>query len=126
VIPLLPSTKWQGTQVGIRIEFAARNATELLGSFRTARDEARTKAAALVRRENDKYVPWPKSLTDYLKNELLNEYEFKYYVLDRDQFDDAYKPRAGYAAMPLGKEPGGAAILKSLVKVTTVRLKSEQ
>ncbi|MGD0088312.1 MAG: ATP-dependent endonuclease [Planctomycetota bacterium] len=116
-IPLLPSTAWQGTQVGIRIEFAARNPIELLGTFRTARDDALTKAAALDRRENEKYVPWPKSLTDYLKNELLNEFEFKYYVLDRAQFDDAYTPRAGYEAVPLGTEPGGAAILKSLVKV---------
>lgn len=116
-IPLLPSTKWQGTQVGIRIEFAARNSTELLKKFLTARDDAQNKAAALDRRENDKYVPWPKSLTDYLKNELLNEFEFKYYVLDQAQFDDAYKPLAGYKALPLGNEPGGAAILKSLVKV---------
>ena len=73
----------------------------------------RAKAAALDRRENEQYVPWPKSLTDYLKNELLNEFEFKYYVLDRAQFDDAHEPRAGYEAMRLGKEPGGAAILET-------------
>ena len=117
VIPLLPSTAWHGTQVGIRIEFAPRNPVELLGKFRTARVEAQTKAAALKQRENEKYVPWPKSLTDYLKNELLNEFEFKYYVLDRAQFDDAHKPQEGYVPLPLGKEPGGAAILKSLIKV---------
>jgi predicted ATP-dependent endonuclease of OLD family len=117
VIPLLPSTAWQGTQVGIRIEFAARNSTELLEHLRTARNDAKKKAAALEKRENDGYVPWPKSLTDYLKIKLLDEFEFKYYVLDRAQFDDAYKPLAGYAAMQLGKDPGGASILKSLVKV---------
>jgi predicted ATP-dependent endonuclease of OLD family len=117
VIPLLPSTAWYGTQVGIRIEFAPRNAVELLEKFRTARAEAQAMAAALDKRENEKYVPWPKSLTDYLKNELLNEFEFKYYVLDRAQFNDAHKPQIGYAPLLLGKEPGGAAILKSLIKV---------
>ncbi|PIV89073.1 MAG: ATP-dependent endonuclease [Hydrogenophilales bacterium CG17_big_fil_post_rev_8_21_14_2_50_63_12] len=117
VIPLLPSTAWQGTQVGIRIEFAPRNPVELLGKFRTVRTDAKKKAAALDRRENEKYVPWPKTLTDYLKNELPNEFEFKYYVLDRAQFDDAHKPQEGYEPLLLGKEPGGAAILKSLVKV---------
>lgn len=117
VIPLLPSTAWHGTQVGIRIEFAPRNPVELLGKFRTARAEAQTRAAALEKRENEKYVPWPKSLSDYLKNELPNEFEFKYYVLDRAQFDDAHKPQEGYEPLLLGKEPSGAAILKSLIKV---------
>lgn len=120
VIPLLPSTAWHGTQVGIRIEFAARNPLELMEKFRTSRKEAVVKATALDKRENEKYAPWPQSLTDYLKNELLNEFEFKYYVLDRAQFDDAYKPKAGYEALLLGKEPGGAAILKSLVKVNNL------
>lgn len=120
VIPLLPSTAWRGTQVGMRIEFAPRNAMELLGKFRTARAEAQTKAAALKQRENEKYVPWPKSLTDYLKNELQNEFEFKYYVLDRAQFDNAHNPQAGYVPLLLEKKPGGAAILKSLIKVDNV------
>lgn len=117
VIPLLPSLAWQGTQVGIRIEFAPRNPVELIGKFRAARAEAQAKVEALEKRENDKYVPWPKSLTDYLKNELLNEFEFKYYVLDRAQFDDAHKPQEGYVPLLFGKEPSGAAILKSLIKV---------
>jgi len=120
VMPLLPSTAWRGTQVGIRIEFAPRNPTELLAKFRAARAEAQTKAAALVKRENEKYVPWPINLTDYLKNELQNEFEFKYYALDRAQFDDVHNPHEGYEPLLLGKEPSGAAILKSLIKVDNV------
>jgi predicted ATP-dependent endonuclease of OLD family len=117
VIPLLPSTAWNGTQVGIRIELAPRNPVELLAKFRTTRAEAQTMAAALERRVNERYVPWPKSLTDYLKNEFLNEFEFKYYVLDRAQFNDAHKPQDGYEPLLLGKESAGASILKSLIKV---------
>ncbi|MFM0561702.1 ATP-dependent nuclease [Paraburkholderia sediminicola] len=117
VIPLLPSSAWEGTQVGIRIEFAARNAAELLAKYRSVRDDAQAKAAALEARENEKYVPWPRSLTDYLTNELLNEFEFKYYVLDRAQFDDRHRSVEGYEPLLLGKDPGGAAILRSLIKV---------
>lgn len=120
VMPLLPSMTWEGTQVGLRVEFAPRNPAELLGKFRTARAEAQAKAAALDQRENEKYVPWPKNLTDYLKNELPNEFEFKYYVLDRAQFDDAHKPLDEYVPLLLGKEPSGAAILKSLIKVDSL------
>ena len=117
VIPLLPSTAWHGTQVGIRIEFAARNSLELMDKFRAARAGAQVKAAALEKRDNDKYIPWPKSLTDYLQNELQSEFEFKYYVLDRAKFDDFHKPREGYEPLLLGKEPGGPTILKSIIKV---------
>lgn len=117
VVPLLPSTAWQGTQVGIRIEFAARNQTELLENFREARQKAQAKAAALEKREREKYVPWPKSLTDYLTKELLNNFEFRYFVLDQAQFDDDHKPKEGYEPLLLGKDPGGKAFLKSLVKV---------
>jgi predicted ATP-dependent endonuclease of OLD family len=117
VMPLLPSTAWVGTQVGIRVELAATNPTELLQKFRAARVDAQAKAAALEARANEKYVPWPKSLTDYLKNELLNEFEFKYFVLDRAQFSDSHQPRPGYEPLPIVKEPSGAALLKSLIKV---------
>jgi hypothetical protein len=113
VIPLLPSTAWQGTQVGIRIQFAARNKMELFAKFRTVKQEAQVKANALEPRENEKYVPWPKSLTDYLKNELLNEFEFQYFVLDRAQFDETHNPDGDYEPLPLGNEPGGAAIFVS-------------
>ncbi|MBL9168978.1 MAG: ATP-dependent endonuclease [Verrucomicrobiales bacterium] len=117
VIPLLPSTAWEGTQVGIRIEFAARNQADILQRFRSARQEAQAKAAALEQRENEKYVPWPKSFTDFLQKELLNEFEFRYFALDRAQFDDAHQPQPGYEPLLLANDPGGATILKSLLKV---------
>ena len=121
VIPLLPSTAWQGTQVGMRVELAPRNSVELLTKFRATRADAQERAAALEQRENEKYVPWPKSLTDYLKKELLNEYEFKYYVLDRAQFGEAHEPlQEGYEPLPLDKNPGGAAILSSLIRVNNL------
>lgn len=118
VLPLLPRLlNWEGTQVGMRIEFAAKSSTELLERFRDAREKARQRAAELEQRENEKYVPWPKSLTDYLKTELSNEFEFRYFVLDRARFDQAYLPEPAYEPVPLGNDPGGPAFLKSLVKV---------
>jgi hypothetical protein len=117
VIPLLPSTAWHGTEVGMRIEFGPRSSAELLAKFRAARRDGQIKAAALPHRENEKYVPWPKSLTDYLKDELPKEFEFKYSVLDRAQFDDLHKPRDGYLPQPLGKDPNGPTILKSLIRI---------
>lgn len=116
VIPILPSSKWAGTQVGIRIEFSAKNAPALLQRFREKRQEGLEQVAMLPNGAG-KYVPWPKCLTDYLEKELNREFEFRYFVLDRAQFNDSYEPNDGYEPAPLDGDQGGAAVLKSLIKV---------
>ena len=116
VMPLLPSTAWQGTLVGMRIEFAARNPAELIQKFQSARTIARAKAAELPEGAG-KYVPWPKDLSDYLHRELRSEFEFRYYVLDRTRFGDDFAQNEDYEPLELIGEPGGATILKSLVRV---------
>lgn len=116
VIPILPSTAWAGTLVGVRVELAPKNIGELIQRYRVARDDGRAKAAALVGGAGD-YVPWPKSLSAYLLEELRREFELRYYVLDHTQFDVKFQAEEGYQPLPLGNEPGGAAVLKSLIKV---------
>lgn len=116
VIPILPSTAWAGTLVGVRVEFAPKNIPELIQRYRAARDDGQAKAAALVGGAGA-YVPWPKSLSAYLLEELKREYELRYFVLDHTQFDAKFQAVEGYQPLPLGNEPGGAAVLKSLIKV---------
>lgn len=116
VLPILPSSAWEGTEVGIRVEFGARNVLELLQRFRQAKAEALKQAAGLGD-DAGTYVPWPKSLTDYLEKELHREFEFRYFVLDRRQFSADYVQAEGYAPTPIPPALGGATILKSLVKV---------
>jgi len=116
VIPILPSTAWDGTLVGIRVELAPKNIAELIQRYRAARDDGRAKAAALVGGAGG-YVPWPKSLSAYLLDELRREYELRYFVLDHTRFDTKFQAEARYQPLPLGDEPGGAAVLKSLIKV---------
>lgn len=116
VLPLLPSTAWEGTQVGIRIEFCARSQDDLLAKFRQARKEA-LESATNLDSAPDSYVPWPKSLTDYLRKELSNEFEFRYFVLDRAQFDENYLEAPDYLPQPIVGQQGGAKILRSLIRV---------
>jgi predicted ATP-dependent endonuclease of OLD family len=119
VLPILPSTAWQGTQVGIRIEFAPANTAELMHRFRAATGDGQARAAALEGGAGS-YLPWPKNLSDYLQRELKNEYELHYYVLDRTQFDASFIQNAGYAPLLLIGEPSGASILRSLVRVDSL------
>ncbi len=117
VIPLLPSTQWQGTHVGVRIEFAAENPQTLIAKFREARDKAKQKAEGLAGGAGT-YTPWPKTLSDYLQRELKREFEFRYYVLDRAEFNEQFEERGNCSPRPMTKgEGGGAAVLGSLIKV---------
>lgn len=115
VIPLLPSTAWQGTKVGIRVSFTARNPVELIRSYQAAKAKGLELAGELPAGAD--YVPWPKSLTDYLQRELRSEFEFRYSILDRNSFDENFKEIGDYVPDLLGGDPGGATILKSLLLV---------
>lgn len=115
-LPILPSSDWSGNLVGVRIEFAAANSAELLSRYRTKKQEAQDRVAQLDGGAGT-YVPWPKSMTDYLQKELTAEFELKYYVLDRAQFNEALVANEGYAPVPLAGEVKGPAVLKSLVRV---------
>lgn len=117
VLPILPSSDWQGTEVGIRVEFGAVNSLETLKRFQGARQ----KAAAQLEALGDKagaYAPWPKSLTHYLERALKAEFEFRYFVLDRAQFNDKHDELdTDYDPQSIPTDPGGGAILRSLIRV---------
>jgi len=139
---LLPSTEWDGKCVGIRVAFEPRDAYELVQRFNELHEKANNAAIALAAKrkaasepaaeagtgdeveavaEASAYKPWPESLTKYLTKELSKEYTFRYYVLDERAFVGYRAKEADYEPLPLSKEPGGAAILKSLVKVDFLR-----
>lgn len=119
VLPILPSSEWQGNQAGIRIEFGAKSVAELLQRFRGKQREAR-EGAAVLGDAAGAYIPWPKTLTDYLEKELHREFEFRYYVLDRAQFNAEFMQSEGYSPSPITSHPGGAAIVESLIRVDSL------
>lgn len=115
VIPLLPSTAWEGTKVGIRVSLAARNPINLIQNYQEAKAKGAEQAAELP--PGSQYVPWPRSMTDYLQRELKSEYELRYFILDRTQFDENFREIGDYVPEELGGEPGGGTILKSLIHI---------
>lgn len=115
VIPLLPSTAWEGTKVGIRVALTARNSLDLIRNYQTAKAKS-AEQAATIPAESD-YEPWPRSLTDYLLRELKSEFEFRYFILDRAGFGENFQEIGDYLPSQLGGKPGGGAILKSLVVI---------
>lgn len=116
VLPILPSTAWQGKYVGVRIVFGPKDSLGLLTRFREKKSEAAAKLAELQGGAGD-YVPWPSKLTDYLEKELDAEFDLRYFVLDRAQFNEKFEAPLDYSPSEFAGEKGGAATLESLVKV---------
>lgn len=130
VMPLLPSTEWDGKCVGLRVTFEPRNPIELVQRFRELREKGDAAASALKEKQGaaqsgiSDYKPWPESLTKYLAKELSTEYMFRYYVLDEREFNGSYREISkDYSPLLLSgdKEKGGAALIKSLLKVDFLR-----
>ncbi|MCR4314032.1 MAG: ATP-binding protein, partial [Candidatus Uhrbacteria bacterium] len=114
-VDLLPSLRWHGTHVGIRVEFGPRNDEALLDNYRSARDEAK------ARKGDDEagYHPWPRTLREYLEKQLQKEYVFRYFKLDDAMIDEEFKTRPGAGApveIPEG-DRDGKSILGSLLRV---------
>lgn len=122
VLDLLPSLAWQGNLVGMRVEFAASDPNILLANFRVARERARQNVRPSAS-GGAAYHPSPRTLCDYLSDNsgdrLRREFELRYYVLDRAQFDDDLLPRAGYTPLLVSPDKGrsGKDILASLVRI---------
>ena len=118
VIPLLPSIAWEGTKVGIRVSLTARNPVSLLENYQKAKAKGSEQAEDVA--GESQYTPWPGSLMDYLQRELNNEYELRYFILDRTKFDENCREIGNYVPDELGGEPGGGRILKSLVHISNL------
>ncbi len=56
-------------------------------------------------------------MTDFLQRELKSEYELRYFILDRTQFDENFREIDNYVPDELVGEPSGGAILKSLIQI---------
>jgi predicted ATP-dependent endonuclease of OLD family len=118
VIDLLPSLNWtKDSHLGVRIEYAPKDPAELIKNYQEAKGKAPKKAKDKTDGTED-YFPWPKTMTDYLTKRLSDEYEKRYYVLDRAEFDANLVQKLSYVPLQLGdNERSGAKILRSLLRV---------
>lgn len=114
VLDLLPSLDWEGTTVGLRIQFQPKNTIELLTKF----SEALSKVAKHSNPEKN-YKPWPKNLVDFLGKNLSQEYEFRYYALDRSKFNDDFVQNPDYLPLPIAQDRS-KSLVKSLIRVNTL------
>lgn len=113
VIDLLPSLVWEGSLVGLRVTYGPIDPAATHARYAAARQQA---LAAVP--DGEKYDPSPRDLRDFLRNNLAEEYELRYFVLDHAKFDLAMVAVPGYAPSPLGGKGGsGREVLKGLLRI---------
>ena len=119
VIDLLPSLDWEDTRVGIRIVFGPKNQDHTLERFRERHLQAQQAIANIPPREDEPaYIAPPQTLRIFLESEIRKEYDFRYFVLDINQFTEDFEQREEYQPLELLKEQGrtGGDIVNSLAK----------
>ncbi|MBV6121127.1 ATP-dependent endonuclease [Pseudomonas aeruginosa] len=117
VVELLPRAAWEGSLVGLRIEFAAKDAAQTLANF-TAKAAEAAKFAKTKETDGQDYKPWPRNMRDYLSRELKNEYGLRYFILDEAQLK-AEPSEVVYAPKEIigDSERSGHTVINSLIKV---------
>lgn len=116
VIDLLPNLEWSGSHVGVRIEFGPIQANDLLNRYLDAKKKAEENSK---KDEKGEYHPWPKTLIEYLTDRLTQEFELRYYVLDKASFDDSFRELKDYKPQQLTSDKGrvGASVIGGLLRV---------
>lgn len=118
VVDLLPSLDWEGSLVGLRVEFAAEDEDGLVARFEAARESARANVRP-GRNGADEYHPPPRTLCEYLSENLKREFGFRYYVLDSSRFDADLMQAANYEPREIvhDKGRGPKETLNALLRV---------
>jgi predicted ATP-dependent endonuclease of OLD family len=80
VIDLLPDLDWKNQLVGVRIEFCVADLSATVGEFQRLRGEAKQS----IDGTSGVLAMWPKSLSDFLSRRLTRDFEFRYFVIQRE------------------------------------------
>lgn len=114
VVRLLPGLDWNEEPVGVRMVYEPRDSSSLLANYEKARNGTRLPEGKV----ETSFKPWPRNLFDYLDKQLTQEYEIKYYVLDRRQCDAELVPKVDYEPFCVGsRSSGGADVVSELIRV---------
>lgn len=112
VIDLLPTLAWEGSLVGMRVVYAPVDSNATRDRYRKARERA-LEAVPVDESGARDYDPSPRSLQDFLRDRLRDEYELRHYVLDPARIG-----QADYRPMELtGRDRSGRDILASLLQI---------
>ena len=85
VASIIPTLKWRGGKLGVRLAFQPKDISKLFAEYREAYSAART-TEAIGRGKDAVHINlYPKDLCDFLDKKLTTHFSIKSYVLDPKQ-----------------------------------------
>lgn len=85
VASIIPTLKWRGGKLGVRLAFQPKDISKLFTEYREAYSAARTTEAAGKGKDALHINLYPKDLCDFLDQKLTQYFSIKSYVLDPNQ-----------------------------------------
>jgi Predicted ATP-dependent endonuclease of the OLD family len=82
VANIIPTLKWRGGKLGIRLVFQPKDISELFLKYQDKYFAARNTEAAGSTKDTSPTLLYPKNLCDFLERELTNHFSIKSYILD--------------------------------------------
>lgn len=107
---ILPSLRWSGGKLGVRMVFEPKNIEDLYKSFKAAYESARQVCGG---RPNLKL--WPENIYEFLEKELNKYFVIKSYVLDPVKIDEPIPQIISNMNEPIESDP-----FKGLFKIDVI------
>lgn len=115
VASIIPTLKWRGGKLGIRLAFQPKDISKLFAEYREAYYAARTTEAAGKGKDAFHINLYPKDLCDFLDRKLNTYFFIKSYVLDTKQ-SETEPPQS----TPYGMECFTDNPLKGIIKIDMI------
>jgi len=90
---LIPTLKWNGGKLGVRLIYQPKEIEELQASYlanhKAANDLSQHSTSNIEGKKQPELLVWPKALRDYLDRMLSSHFEMKAYILDPDKISES-------------------------------------
>ena len=129
VCHLLPSLKWKGEAIGVRLRYEPKDLKALYADYLLARKASRDTVAAAVaagvakgeKGADVKVSLWPSNMQEFLGRRLRNYFRVRTYLLDPAM---VLAPEKGYArpqTLPVDRVPVGGNPFERLIRVNEIQ-----
>lgn len=115
VADIIPTLKWRGGQLGVRLAFLPKDITKLFADYREAYSAARKTESVQTKGKTGNIHLYPKDLCDFLEKNLNTHFNIKTFILNPDQ-KDFDKPQE----TPFEMECFTERPLKGIIKVDMI------
>lgn len=115
VADIIPTLKWRGGQLGVRLAFLPKDISKLFADYRKSYFAARQTESAQTKKETDNIHLYPKDLCDFLEKNFNTIFSIKTFILNPTQTDFDNPPTT-----PFGMECFTDRPLKGIIKVDMI------